>query len=62
MLYGMRNFSDTKILPKPHRQLRVENLDLEESIRDQQQYRRRQRLRGGTRNESVDSSDDILHM
>lgn len=58
----MRNFNNTKYSPKPQRQLRVENLDLEESIGDQQHYRRRQRLRGGARNESVDSSDDILHM
>lgn len=45
-----------------NRQLRVENLDMEESIKDQPHYRRRLRMSSGLRNESVDGSDDILYI
>lgn len=46
------------------RQLRVENLDLEETFQDQHHYRRTDRLSGGERrnDSNVDGTDDILHI
>lgn len=45
------------------RQLRVENLDLEETFQEQHHYRPTDRLSGGERKDSnVDGTDDILHI
>lgn len=61
---GFKRRSPLKDTEGPHRQLRIENLDFVEDIRDEQrQYRQRHRWRGGSQVDSVDSvNSEVLHM